>query len=335
MKRAIVCGAGGFVGTHLVRHLKREGYWVRGVDLKKPEYSATSADEFLLLDLRERKNAQKALQINGGVDEVYQLAADRGGIGYMVPFETEMMESNALINIYLISEAVKLMKLPKYFFSSSVCVYKDMSKKSSVITEDDVYPAYPDNEYGWEKLYSERLISAFSRKYKIPVRIARFHTTYGPESNWEGGREKAADALCRKAALANNGGVLEVWGDGKQIRSFTYIDDLISGIRHLMKSDIDTPTNIGSPEYVEVDQLAKAVIAASGKNLKIKHVKGPVGVESRNFSNKKIESTGWKSKFTLKQGVEIHYKWVSEQAWKKYGNPEEVIERVKPENLTP
>ena len=323
MKKALVCGAGGFVGTHLVHRLKKEGYWVRGVDLKKPEYSKTSADDFLLHDLRERKNCTKALNVSNGFDEVYQLAADRGGVGYMVPFETEMMESNALINIYMISESVKLKKLPLYFFSSSVCVYKDMPKISSVIDEDNVYPAFPDNEYGWEKLYSERLIAAFGRKYKIPLRIARFHTTFGPESNWEGGREKAADALCRKVALAPDGGYLEVWGNGKQIRSFTYIDDLISGIRHLMKSNIDSPTNIGSPEYVEVDDLASTVIAVSGKHLTVKHTDGPVGVESRNFSNKKIYSTGWKSKFTLKQGIKIHYKWVSEQAWKKYGYPKE------------
>lgn len=322
MKKVLICGAGGFVGTHLIRQLKKEGYWIRGVDLKKPEYSETVSDEFLLLDLRVRKNCAIALKVAGGFDEVYQLAADRGGVGYMVPFECEMMENNALINIYMISEAVKLKKLPKYFFSSSVCVYRDMKTKDQKITEDDVYPAFPDNEYGWEKLYSERLIQAFHRRYKIPIRIARFHTTYGPESNWEGGREKAADALCRKAALAKDGSSIEIWGNGKQVRSFTFIDDLVSGIRSLMKSNIDTPTNLGSNEYVTVDYLANCVIEASGKTLKLKHVKGPVGVESRNFNSKKIFSTGWKHKFSLKDGIKIHYDWVSNQAWKKYGKPQ-------------
>jgi GDP-D-mannose 3',5'-epimerase len=319
MKKALVCGAGGFVGNHLVRQLKKEGYWVRGVDIKKPEYSKSPADEFLLLDLRIQKNCSKALQTSGFFDEVYQLAADRGGVGYMVPFETEMMTNNALINIYMILETSKLAKYPIYFFSSSVCVYQDMKIGDPPISEEKAYPALPDNEYGWEKLYSERLIQAFHRKYKIPIRIARFHTTYGPEANWEGGREKAADALCRKAALSPDGGYLEVWGNGKQVRLFNYIDDLISGIRALIRSDINEPTNIGGEEYVTVDDLAKAVIKASGKKLTIKHIKGPVGVESRNFSYKRIYSTGWKSKFSLIEGIRIHYKWVREQVEKKYG----------------
>lgn len=319
IKKALICGAGGFVGTHLARQLKKEGYFVRGVDIKKPEYSKTACDEFLLLDLTIRKNCATALKINGGFDEVYQLAADRGGVGYMVPFETEMMTKNALINIYMVMEASKLKKLPLYFFSSSVCVYKDMDVKDKEITEEDVYPAFPDNEYGWEKLYSERLIQAHSRKFGLPIRIARFQTTYGPEANWEGGREKAADALCRKAALAPNGGKLEVWGNGKQIRLFNFIDDLISGIRSLMKSKIDHPTNIGGKEYVTVDELSNAVIKASGKKLTIKHVKGPVGVISRNFSCKRIYSTGWRERFTLEDGIKIHYAWVASQVAKKYG----------------
>ncbi len=317
-KKALICGAGGFIGSHLAKQLKKEGYWVRGVDIKKPEYSSSAADDFLKLDLRIRKNCQKSLSVPGGFDEVYQLAADRGGIGYLVPFESEMMENNALINIYMISEVSKLNKKPKYFFSSSVCVYKDMNTKDPEITEDDAYPAFPDNEYGWEKLYSERMILAFSRKFKIPTRIARFHTTFGPESNWEGGREKAPDALCRKAAMAPDGGQLEVWGDGKSIRNFTYIDDLISGIRTLMKSDISTPTNLGSPQRVTVDQLAQTVIAASGKKLAIKHIPGPVGVHSRNFSLQKIYTTGWKSRYSLSDGIKIHYAWVADQVRRKY-----------------
>lgn len=318
-KRALVAGAGGFIGSHLVKLLKKEGYWVRGVDLKKPEYSKTAADEFLLLDLRKQKNCQKALAIPGGFDEVYQLAADRGGAGYMKPKECEMMTSNILINVNLVLEVVKLKKLPRFFFSSSVCVYKNMAVGAKPIKEEDVYPAFPDNEYGWEKLYTERMLLAFSRRFGFPVRIARFHTTFGSESNWEGGREKAADALCRKAALAKKGGEVEVWGDGKAVRCFTYIGDLLSGIRALMKSEINKPTNIGSDEYVTVNKLAQTVIKASGKKLKIKHVKGPVGVESRNFSNNQIYSTGWRPKYSLEQGIAIHYPWVEKQVKKKYG----------------
>ncbi|OGM92361.1 NAD-dependent dehydratase [Candidatus Wolfebacteria bacterium RIFCSPHIGHO2_01_FULL_48_22] len=320
MKKALICGAGGFLGTHLARRLKKEGYWVRGVDIKKPEYSRTAADEFLLLDLRERKNCRRALRVSGGFDEVYQLAADRGGIGYMVPKECEMMENNVLINVYMVSEAAQLKKKPKYFYSSSVCVYRDMSVGSGKLGEEHAYPAYPDNEYGWEKLYSERLLQAFHRRFGLPICIARFHTTYGPESNWEGGREKAADALCRRAALARDGGFLEVWGNGKAVRVFTYVDDLISGIRALMKSDISEPTNIGSSEYVTVGKLAETVIAASEKKLKIKYVSGPVGVAARNFSNRRIYSTGWRSKFTLRKGIAIHYAWIKERVDKKYGS---------------
>ncbi len=319
-KRALVAGAGGFIGTHLVKLLKKEGYWVRGVDLKKPEYSKSEADEFFLLDLRQRKNCAKALHKNGDFDEVYQLAADRGGAGYMEPKECEMMTSNILINVYMALEVIKLKKLPKYFFSSSVCVYKDMPLGAKAIKEEDVYPAFPDNEYGWEKLYTERMLLAFSRRFNLPVRIARFHTTYGPEANWEGGREKAADALCRKAALAKDGGNLEVWGDGRQVRVFTYIDDLLNGIRALVKSKIDKPTNIGSSQYVTVDELAKTIIKASGKKLKIKHVKGAEGVRVRNFSSQRIYSTGWRPKYSLKQGIAIHYSWVKAQVEKKHGS---------------
>lgn len=318
-KKALVCGAGGFVGNHLVRQLKKEGYFVRGADLKKPSYSKSPADEFLTTDLRERKNCRKALTIRGGFDEVYQLAADRGGAGYMKPRECDMMENNALININMISEAVKLKKKPQYFFSSSVCIYRDMPLGSKKISEDEAYPAFPDNEYGWEKLYTERMLTVFGQRYSMPIRIARFHTTYGPEANWEGGREKAADALCRKVALAKDGGFIEVWGDGKAVRVFTYIDDLVSGIRALMKSAITKPTNLGSDQYVTVDELANTIIKVSGKkNLKLKHIAGPEGVRSRGFSSKQIYSTGWRPKHSLLQGISIHYPWVKSQVEKKY-----------------
>lgn len=318
MKKALVCGAGGFIGTHLVRQLKKEGYWVRGADIKNPDFSKTVADEFFLVNLAIKENCQKALKVRGGFDEVYQLAADRGGVGYMVPKETEMMYNNVLINTYMVDEAVKA-KVKKYFYSSSVCVYQDMSVGSKSIKEVDVYPAMPDNEYGWEKLYSERVLLAYARRYGLNVRIARFHTTFGPEANWEGLKPKAADDLCRKAAMANDPGYLEVWGDGTSVRSFTFIQDLIPGIRALMKSNIKTPTNLGTDEYVTVDYLAKCVIAASGKKIKIKHVKGPVGVRSRNFSNSQIYKTGWRPKWKLADAIKIHYEWVNAQVDKKYG----------------
>ena len=317
-KKILVAGAGGFVGSHLVKLLKKEGFWVRGVDLKLPEYSQTAADDFLLLDLRLKKNCTQALTVDGGFDEVYQLSADRGGAGYMESGACDMMRNNALINIYMISEAVKLKKKPKYFFSSSVCVYKDMEIGHSSIKEKDAYPAFPENEYGWEKLYSERMLQVYGKKYDMPVRIARFHTTFGPESNWEGGREKAADAISRKVALAKEGGFIEVWGNGKAVRCFTFIEDLLTGIRALMKSDINQPTNIGSDEYVTVDKLAQTIIDISGKKLKIKHISGAVGVEARNFSNEQIYTTGWKPKYNLKQGIEIHYPWVAQQVIQKY-----------------
>jgi len=218
----------------------------------------------------------------------------------------------------MISQAVKLKKKPKFFFSSSVCVYKDMKIGHSSIKEENVYPAFPENEYGWEKLYSERMLQIYGKQYNMPVRIARFQTTFGPESNWEGGREKAADAISRKVALAKNKGSVEVWGNGKAVRCFTYIDDLLTGIRALMKSNIEKPTNLGSGQYVTVDQLAQTIIKVSGKKLKIKHIKGAVGVRSRNFSNRQIYTTGWKPKYTLLKGVKIHYPWVAQQVAKKY-----------------
>jgi len=318
-KKALVTGAGGFVGSYLVRSLKKEGYWVRGVDIKKPEFSNTEADEFLQLDLRIQRNCRKALSPKGTFDEVYHLAADRGGMGYIVSAETDIMRNNALIDAHTISESA-LIGIPKFFYSSSVCVYRDMKADEPELSEKDAYPAMPDNEYGWEKLYAERMTQAYAKKFGMDIRIARFHTTYGPESSWEVMRSKAPDALCRKAILARDGGELEVWGDGKAIRSFTYIDDIVDGIRKLVDSNIDTPTNIGSDEYVSIDELAKTIIKVSDKSLKIKHVEGEVGVASRNFSKKKIYSTGWRSKFSLKQGISILYSWMDKQVKKHHSS---------------
>lgn len=314
-KKALVCGAGGFIGGHLIKRLKKEGYWVRGVDIKKHEFSESGADEFLLLDLRVKENCAKALKIDGGFDEVYQLAADMGGMGFIHSAECEIMHNSALINNYMIDEAVRS-AVKKYFFSSSVCIYRDMKIGEPEMTEDEAYPAMPDNEYGWEKLYAERMLAAYGRKFGIEVRIARFQNCYGPEGTWKGGREKAPAAICRKVAESAEGGIIEVWGDGTAVRSYTYIDDMVDGIRRLMNSEINTPTNIGNPEYVSVDELVKTVERISGKKIIIKHVEGPVGVESRNFSNAKIYTTGWKALFPLIKGIELTYPWIKKQVEK-------------------
>lgn len=316
-KKALVCGAGGFIGHHLVKRLKNEGYWVRGVDIKRNEFSKTNADEFLILDLRKVKNAQKAVKLNSGeFDEVYQLAADMGGMGFIHSAECEIMRNSALININMIHSAMEE-RVKRYFFSSSVCVYRDMKIGEPSLREEDAYPANPDNEYGWEKLYAERTALAYSRKYDIPVRIARFQNCYGPEGTWCGGREKAPAAVCRKVAQAKDGGTIEIWGNGKAVRSYTYIDDMVEGIRRLMRSKLEGPVNIGSPEYVSVKELVETVKKISGKKVKIKWVKGPVGVQSRNFSNKRIYSTGWRAKFFLKKGIELTYSWIEKQVKNK------------------
>lgn len=316
MKTALVCGAGGFIGGHLVKKLKREGFWVRGVDIKPHEWSPDTADEMLLLDLREEENCRRALTLpDGRFDEVYQLAADMGGMGFIHSAECEIMHNSALINIHMIHNATA-MKVPRYFFSSSVCVYRDMKPGEPEMTEAEAIPAHPDNEYGWEKLYSERMAMAYGRNRGILVRIARFQNCYGPEGTWTGGREKAPAALCRKVAEAKDGGSIDVWGDGSAIRSYTYVEDMVEGIFLLMHSDLEGAVNIGIPEYVSVDELANTVMDVSGKKVQIKHVPGPVGVQSRNFSNERIYSLGWQAKFYLKDGISRTYPWIAEQVRK-------------------
>ena len=313
MKTAVVCGAGGFIGSHLVRRLKKEGYWVRGVDIKRPEFARTAADEFLKLDLRLPKNCLKAVAKDGGaVDEVYQLAADMGGMGFIHSAECEIMHNNMLINVYM-THAAAALKVPRYFFSSSVCVYRDMMPGEPEMHEDQAVPAKPDNEYGWEKLYAERMAMAYGRKYGIKVRIARFQNCYGPEGTWRGGREKAPAAICRKVAEAEDGGMIEIWGDGNAIRSYTYVDDMMDGIYRLMQSEIDKPVNIGCPQYVTVKELVDTVAAVAKKKITIRSVPGPVGVRSRNFSNDRIYSTGWKSQFDLQKGISLNYPWILKQ----------------------
>jgi GDP-D-mannose 3',5'-epimerase len=313
MKSAVVCGAGGFIAGHLVKRLKRDGYWVRGVDIKKPEFSNTAADEFRVLDLREPENCRQALTIkNGPPDEVYQLAADMGGMGFIHSAECEIMRNNALINVHMPYAAAEA-GVKRYFFSSSVCIYRDMKPGEPELTEEGAYPAMPDNEYGWEKLYAERTATAYGKRFKMAVRIARFQNCYGPEGTWRGGREKAPAAICRKVAQAKLSDEIEVWGDGSAVRSYTYIDDMLDGICRLMQSDLEGAVNIGNPEYVRVDELVETVAAVSGKQIKIKHVKGPVGVQSRNFSNARIESLGWQAQWPLRRGIEQTYPWIAAQ----------------------
>ena len=316
MKRALVCGAGGFIASHLVKRLKADGYWVQGVDLKRPEFSSSAADDFLTKDLRDPEQCRQALA--GGdpeasdFAEVYQLAADMGGMGFIHTAECEIMRNSALVNINMIAAAAEL-GAKRYFFSSSVCIYRDMEPGEPELTEEQAYPAQPDNEYGWEKLYAERMAMAHGRRFGMVVRIARFQNCYGPEGTWTGGREKAPAAICRKVAEADDGGTIEVWGDGTAIRSYTYVDDMVDGVRRLMDSDLDGPANIGSDEYPSVKQLVEAVIAVSGKQIEVRYVDGPVGVRSRNFSNERIYSTGWTSQVSLEEGIRRTYPWIEQQ----------------------
>jgi len=308
-----VCGAGGFIGGHLVERLKRDGYWVRGVDIKEHEFRRTAADEFLQIDLRLPESCVRAVLVEGKpADEVYQLAADMGGMGFIHSAECEIMHNSLLINTHM-SHAAAGHGVGRYLFSSSACVYRDQRPDEPDLGEDDAYPGQPDNEYGWEKLYSERVALAYQRNKGMTVRVARFQNTYGPYGTWRGGREKAPAAMCRKVAAIPDGGTIEVWGDGKAMRVFTYVDDLVDGIRLLMDSDRDEPTNIGSDERVSVDGLVTLVAEVAGKTVRIRHVDGPVGVHARNHSSKRIRSMGWTDRHTLRAGIAKTYPWVREQ----------------------
>lgn len=311
MKRALVCGAGGFIGSHLVKKLKREGYWVRGADSHDPKYADTEADEFIVGDLTIREVCEAIL--DDTIHEVYQLAADMGGMGFIDSAETAIMTNSALINMNMVSIAAER-HVRRYFFSSSACVYPDQELGSRWITEEEVYPANPDNEYGWEKLYAERMALAFARNTGLEVRIARFQNCFGPEGTWDGGREKAPAALCRKIAmLPEEGGEIEVWGEGNAERNFTYVDDLCDGIYILTQSDEKEPTNIGTTEIVTVNELIEMIATVSGKAVTRKHIPGPVGVLGRYQTVDKIKSLGWQPKWTMAEGMDVTYHWILSQ----------------------
>lgn len=313
MKRAVVCGAGGFIGGHLVLRLKSDGYWVRGVDIRRHEFRRTAADEFLQLDLRQPECCATAVLVEGRpADEVYQLAADMGGMGFIHSAECEIMHNSLLINTHM-SRAASEQGVGRYLFSSSACVYRDQRPDEPDLTEDDAYPGRPDNEYGWEKLYSERVALAYQRNRGMTVRVARFQNCYGPYGTWRGGREKAPAAMCRKIAAIADGGTIDVWGDGSAMRVFTYVDDLVDGIRMLMDSDEERPTNIGSDERVSVNDLVGIVAETAGKTVHIRHVDGPVGVHARNHSSQRIRAMGWTDRHSLRQGIAKTYPWIREQ----------------------
>ena len=315
-KTTLVCGAGGFIGSHLVKKLKSEGFWVRGVDLKYPEFNKTAADDFVIGDLRNPNVWEKILDRH--FDEVYQLAADMGGAGFVFTGEhdADIMHNSALINLNALHHCTKK-GIGKIFYSSSACMYPAYNQESTTspkLSEDSAYPAAPDSEYGWEKLFSERMYLSFHRNYGLNVRIARFHNIFGPEGTWKGGREKAPAALCRKVAETPNGGEIEIWGDGEQTRSFLFIDECLEGMRRLMDSDFTGPVNIGSEEMVSINQLAKMIMEIAGKNLTIKYIPGPLGVRGRNSDNRLIqEKLGWAPSRPLREGLEKTYKWIEQE----------------------
>ncbi len=339
-KTALVLGAGGFIGSHMVKRLREEGYWVRGVDLKQPEFSSTRANEFVLGDLRDTRFVRRCVRFTGYLgnfykdiadkfeepfDEIYQFAADMGGAGFVFTGENDadIMHNSVSINLNVLEEQRKLNERTganrtKIFYSGSACMYPEhnqLDPDNPDCREESAYPANPDSEYGWEKLFSERLYFAYHRNHGIPVRVARYHNIFGPEGTWEGGREKAPAAICRKVAeLAPMGGTIEVWGDGLQTRSFLFIDECIEATRRLMDSDFIGPVNIGSEEMVTINQLVDTAAKVSGKTVEKNHIDGPLGVRGRNSNNDLIrEKLGWDYSQTLEEGIRKTYNWIAKQ----------------------
>lgn len=323
-KTALVCGAGGFIGGHLVKRLKREGYWVRGVDLKFHEYCETEADDFAIGDLREQAFVRSV--IDRRFDEVYQLAADMGGAGYIFTGENDadIMHNSATINLNVL-DACHKRTIRRVFYSSSACMYPEhnqLDPDNPNCAEDSAYPANPDSEYGWEKLFSERLYLAYNRNHGMECRVARYHNIFGPEGTWDGGKEKAPAALCRKVAMAEDGGSIEVWGDGLQTRSFLYVDECVEGTLRLLRSDFEGPVNIGSEEMVSINQLAQMVIGIAGKQVDIDNIPGPLGVRGRNSDNRLIrERLGWAPQEPLRKGMATTYEWIATQVDRKHNRP--------------
>lgn len=320
-KTALICGAGGFIGSHLAKRLKKEGFWVRGVDLKYPEFSQTACDDFVIGDLRDPYVCARvvSLENNQPFDEVYQLAADMGGMGFISTHDAEIMHNSGLINLNMV-EACRVSKAKKIFYSSSACIYPEYNQldpQNPKCAESSAYPAAPDTEYGWEKLFSERLYLSYARDYGMDVRIARFHNIFGQEGTWTGGREKAPAALCRKLAEAKDGDVIQVWGKGDQTRSFLYIDECLEGVRRLMNSDVKDVLNIGSDEMISINDLTHLIAKISGKNISVVNVQGPEGVRGRNSDNDLIKAKlGWVPSATLESGLRKTYPWIVEQVAK-------------------
>src|SRR2546426_6786367 len=323
MKRILVTGAGGFIGHHLVTALKRQGYWVRGADVKYPEFARTAADEFATLDLRRWENCLLATH---GVDEVYALAADMGGMGFISAHHAQILHNNALINLHTL-EAARTNGVQRYLYTSSACVYpeyKQTDTNATPLREEDAYPAQPQDAYGWEKLIAERLCTHYREEYGMETRIVRFHNIFGPLGTWDGGREKAPAAICRKVAMAKLTGAheVEVWGDGEQTRSFCFIDDCVTGIRRLMESDYAEPLNLGQDRMVTINQLVDIVAHIAGVRVTKKHVPGPQGVRGRNSDNTRLRKVlGWEPTISLEQGLARTYAWIEDQARRRLAAP--------------